>query len=642
VKLSQQAYSSVEELRQIQFQTERSQSVDELRQYFDRVQELRRKHLDDFDLQLFIADVHEQIVERARSLREQGTTDDRNAQASVPLPPHVERLDQKTWQRAAFIGLFFAVLILAAFFYLIQAARKSNLLLPESVDATAANPGTKPKVSPVGNVAPAPPAKPMLRLYTDLVPGTVSIDAGPPQDLKDGELVLDSLQPGRHTIRVSGHSGNAEFTYDVSEKTAPEIVGDPSASNAMAVLVSTQDDKAHLVTNAENSDVLLDGNAAGHVGPGGLTINQIAKTDHDLEVTQGRDRQRFILTYTPAPALTVYVKSDPNAGTVVLVTHQDNTQVFINDVLYRRRTWQGQLRIPLKVGEYTIRVHKPGFIDPPPETVHVKKAEEAAVQFSLQPVPQIATLAIHGALPGTMVYVDKDLAAVIGSDGSASMSNVKPGERTVELRRGQALPKRFQQTFHAGDVITLSGPDVVLSKAVVDNMPAAPAPAPNPGSVGEAPNDSMEMQGEQVRKGGGFVAYHVPKISGHYSFLAQARKGGFLKHAKLQWYAGYRDGGDFILFTLDGKHATVREVRGGRAFDVARIPFSAAANQWVQVYMQVKPNAIDARVKTPNSAWVDLGGPAADAGQDFTKGKVGFYIPGSDEVAVSNFRFSNQ
>jgi hypothetical protein len=640
VKTSQQTYASVEELRQIQFQALRSQSSDELRQFFERVQTLRRTHLDDFDLQLFIADVHEQIVERARSLREQGTTGDQNALVSAPLPSHVERLDQKTWQLATFIGLFFAVIILAAFFYLVQAARKSNLLLPET-NATAANSGTNPNVAPVTN-APTPPTKPILRLYTDLVPGTVSIDDGPPRDLKDGELVLDTLQPGRHSIRVSGNSGNAQFTYNVSEKTAPEIVGEPSATNAMAVLVSTQDGKARLVTNAENSDVLLDGNAAGPVGPDGLTINQMAKTDHDLEVSQGKDRQRFILTYTAAPALTVYVKSDPNAGTVVLVTHQDNAQVFINDVLYRRRTWQGQLRIPLKVGDYTIRVHKPGFLDPPPETVHVKKAEETAVQFSLQPAPQIATLAVHGALPGTMVYVDKDLAAVIGSDGSASMSNVKPGERTIELRRGQALPKRFQQTFRAGDVITLSGPDVVLSKAVVDSMPAAPVPAPNPGLAGSPPNDSMEMQGEQVHKGGGFVAYHVPKVPGHYGFLAQARKGGFLKHAKLQWYAGYRDGADFILFALDGKHATVREVRSGKAFDVARIPFAAGGNEWVQVYMQVKPNAIDARIKTPDGSWVDLGGPSAGPGQDFTKGKVGFYVPGSDEIAVSDFRFSNQ
>ncbi len=59
-------------------------------------------------------------------------------------------------------------------------------------------------------------------------------------------------------------------------------------------------------------------------------------------------------------------------------------------------TDRGQLRIPLKVGEYTISVHKPGFIDPPPESVDVKKAEEAAVEFRMDPAPSVATLRYQG------------------------------------------------------------------------------------------------------------------------------------------------------------------------------------------------------------------------------------------------------
>jgi hypothetical protein len=648
VRSSQHTYSSAEELKQIQFHARHSQSVAELRNYFERIQSLRRIHIDDFDLQVLIADVQELIIERVRAVRdaapnaarqEEGALERGEASHSL-IAGEAEPIDPKTWQRATFIGLLFTAIILAGFFYLVQAARKSNLLLPASMPAAS--------LAGVQNANPAAgspaPVHPMLRLYTDLVPGTVSIDNGPPQDLKDGELVLDKLAPGRHSIRVSGASGNAEFTYDASEKDAPEIIGAPSAANAMAVLVTTQDGKAHLVTNAEDADVSIDGSPAGHVAADGLTIASLTKADHELDVAQGKDRQRFILTYTPSPALTVYVKSDPNAGTVVLVTHEDDVEVFINDVLYRRRTWHGQLRIPLKVGEYTIRVHKQGFVDPPPAAVQVKKAEETAVQFAMQPVPQIATLAIHGAVPGTMVYVDKDLAAVIGSDGNAMMSNVKPGDRTIELRREQSLPKKFQRTFRAGETVTLSGTDVAMANAIVDSKPAAPVPAPSPATTAAASkaNYSMEMEGEQVRKGGGFVAYHVPRISGHYSFMAQARKGGFLKHAKLQWYAGYLDSKDYVLFALDGKHAVIREVRGGKGFDVARVPFAAGGNQWVQVDMQVQPGVIDARVKTPTSGWVDIGGPVAAAGEDFTQGKVGFYIPGNDELAVSNFRFSNR
>lgn len=616
----------------------RSQSVDELREYFERVQTLRRTHLDDFDLQVLIAEVHEEIVERAHALREEKSAPEADAPELVRLPAHAKPLDQRTWRRATFIGLFFTLIVLAAFFYLVQAARKSNLLLPAPAAASAS---VAAKPQPAAAAA-APPA-PILRLYTDLVPGTVSIDDGPPRDLKDGELVLDRLAPGRHTIRVAGHSGSAEFTYTVSGSSAPQVIGSPTAANAMAVLVSTQNGTAHLVTNAENSNVLLDGTAEGRAGPAGLNMGHVTEEDHELEVAQGKDRQRFILTYTASPALTVYVKSDPNAGTLVLVAHQDGAQVFLNGKLYPRRTSHGQLRIPLKVGEYTVRIHKAGFADPPPETVQVEKAEETALQFSLKPEPRFATLAVRGAEPGTMVYLDQRLAAVTGIDGSAQLSNVEPGEHAIELRRGQSLPRQFARAFHPGDVITLSGPSVLLAKSAKESAASAlPQPPPAAAEDTVAPAYDIRIQGERVHRGGGFLPYKVPPVAGTYSFLAQARKNGFLRHARVQWYAGYRDARDYVLFVLDGKHATVREVRGGESFEVARVPFSLHSNGWVEVQMRVKPDRIDAQIKTPGGSWVDLGGPPASPGQDFTKGKAGVYVPGKDELAVSDFRFSNK
>lgn len=648
---SQHTYTALDELRQIQAEARRSISVEHLRRCFERVQTIRRAYIDDFDLQLFIAELQEEIIERALGKREQGASalmDDKPSarrpeqrrqpdeppSEAAEIPPDVQPVDAKTWQRATYIGLFFAILLFATFIYLVQAARKLNF--PQTTNATPAaaqQPNAVAK-APL-ETASSTPTPPTLRLYTDLEPGTVTIDDGEPRELKDGELVLDDLDPGQHSIKVVGRSGDAAFTFDVAENSAPRIVSIPSASNAMAVLVSTEGGKAHLVTNADNSDVSLDGKPAGQVGADGLNIENLGQSDHELQVTQGKDRQRFVLTYTPAPALTVYVKSDPNAGTVVVNAAQDGADVYINDALYRRKTDRGQVRIPLKVGDYTIRVHKTGFIDPPPKSVTVKKAEETAVNFRLDPVPQIATLAIKGALQGTMVYVDNELAAVIGPDGGANISNVKPGDHSIELRREQALPKRFQRSFHTGDVVTLSGPDVTLDKAITENKPP-PANPPEPAPQ----NYSMEMEGSQVRKGGGFVAYHIPRVAGHYSFAAQGHIGGFLKHSKLQWYAGYKDDRNYVLFAVDGKHAVVHDVRDGKSIEVARVPFNAESNEWVQVDLSVRPDSIGARVKTSDGAWNDLGA-VTSPGRDFTQDKVGFYIPGGDEIAVSNFRFSN-
>ena len=152
-------------------------------------------------------------------------------------------------------------------------------------------------------------------------------------------------------------------------------------------------------------------------------------------------------------------------------------------------------------------------------------------------------------------------------------------------------------------------------------------------------NYGMEVEGQQLRRGGGFVAYHVPKVPGRYSFAGQARRGDFLRHEKLQWYAGFQDSENYFLFTVDGKHALIHEVEDGKSHEVARVPFSADLDKWVQVDMAVKSGSIDARIKTPEGEWVDLG-PVTSPGRDLTQNKVGLYIPGNDEVAVSNFRFS--
>jgi hypothetical protein len=640
--------SGLAELKQIQWRVQTSRSVEDLRVQFERLKALRHTYHDDFDTLVRIAEVQNEAVEHARELRDKARPDVFAGKKQEPsdaaeIPPEVQRLDPKSWQRAIYIGLFFAVILFAAFFYVVQTARKLNLMPVETETQSAAAQTDAKKQAPTPAQATPAPAKPALRLYTDLNPGTVTIDDQSPQDLKDGELLLDNLQPGRHSIQVTGANASAAFSYEVREGQAPQLVGLPTATNVMAVLVSSEDGKARLTTNADQADVSMDGAPAGQAGADGLALTNLGKTDHLLQITQGKDRQRFVLSYTAAPSLTVYVKSDPNAGTVVISTKEDGADIYINDRLYRRRTQAGQTRVPLKVGEYMVRVHKAGFIDPPPETVTVKKSEETALNFKLDPVPPMATLQVKGALAGTMVYVDKDFAASIGPDGSATLSNIKPGSHVIELRRDQALPKRFERNFGTGDVVVLSGPDVTLEKVVVENSTPAPVAAPpakTPDTVQpDQSGSSMEVEGQQLRKGGGFVPYHVPHVAGRYSFAGQPLKSGFLKKSKLQWYAGYQDSQNYILYTVDGKHVVVHEVRDGQSKEIGRIPFDLDSNSWVQVDLVVKPSSINVHVKTPETPWQEVGS-VSSGGRDFTQDKVGFYIPDKDEIAVANFKFS--
>ncbi len=684
---SQQILSAIDELRQIRKEVRLTESLDSVRKAFDRLKEVRRQNVDDFDLQVMIADTQEEIIDRARALRRGAAPVVKDTEltaltGSVPVPggtslmltgrrkadddnaaeiPHdVPKLDAKSWQVAMGLAAVIVVAGFALFFYLIQTARHINF----EADSSTASGGASPKtggaqMQPVQAVTPVVSITPTLRLYTDLIPGTVSIDDQPEQTLVDGEFNLDNIQAGDHGVRVAGKSGSASFRFSVADdKHAPVAASLPVSNNAMVVLVTVENGQGRLVTDENGAEISLDGKPAGAIGAAGLAsgaastdgldglaLPDLGNADHDLEVSQARDKQRFVLTYTPAPALTVFVKSDPSTGMLTVITGQDDVSVYIDDTLYRRTTDHGRLRVPLKVGVYHIRIHKDGFIDPPPAKVDVMKAEEASVLFRMQPAPDFATLQVKGAQTGTSVYVDGQLTATIGVDGMAKVVNIKSGDHIIELRHDQQVPRQLTRTFTTGATIVLTGNDVVLDKLSADSKSVIPA---NPGGTPMLPPPvvpqlqpppEVRNDAETVHKGGGFVSYQTPRVAGHYSFQAHTRIGGLLKHGKLQWYAGYRDKDNYVMYIVDGKHASVREMRDGKIFELGKVPFEANTDEWVQVDVTLKPDAIEARVKTPLSGWREM--PMVEStGEDFTKDSVGLYVPSNDEVAVANFRFS--
>jgi hypothetical protein len=679
VDRSQPTNSPLEALRKIRQESREAPSPEALRLLFERLQTIRRQSLDDFDLQLTIADIHQEIIDRARSLRRDGSTvEDHSVIYQAPtarrdesallliegpkgqpdgsgivphgeaevseaaqIPPEVTRVDPKSWQMILGLAAFICVIVLVGFFYLIQTARKINIEEESHPKTDQAAAISKPEASAVATAVPLAPA---LRLYTDLAAGAIVFDDQPPRSLVDGEITLDNLTPGTHSVKVTGNGGSASFQFEVTGRNAPKAIGAPQATNAMAVLVSEQDGKGQLVTSAGQAEILLDGKSAGETAATGLELADLGKTDHDLQVVHDNDRQRFVMTYTPLPVLTVYVKSDSNTGILQVITGEDGVDLYIDNVLFHRKTDHGQVRVSIRAGRYPVRVHKDGFVDPPMIWVDVKKAELAPVHFQLLPIGNVAGLQIRGAQPGTTAYIDREFVAAIGPDGVARISNIAPGDHSIELRHDLATPKKLQRTFRAGEVLTLAGADVTLEKTPVDSKPAQPValtPAPEENAKPANPAPIENAAGEsRVQKGGGFVPYATPKAAGHYSFRTQGHVGGILKKGKLQWYAGYQDSQNYILFSLDGKHAEVREMRNGKSIVWNRIPYTVDSSSWVQVDLTVQPQSVNSRIKAVGG-WIDMGS-VSSFGRDFTQDKVGFYVPPNDEVAVANFKFANR
>jgi len=676
VDRSQPTNSTRESLRKIRQQSLETRSPEALRLQFEHLQAIRRQSLDDFDLQVMIADIHQEIIDRARYLRGDASSGEDHsviyqapaakkeeppqlliegpkpqpagagmvpqAEAEVSqaaqIPPEVTRVDPTSWRMILGLAAFVFAIFLVGFFYLIQTARKINIE-EEGHPKTDQAVNGKPDESALAPVS----LSPALRLYTDLAAGTIIFDDQAPRNLVDGEITLDNLTPGTHSLKVAGASGSASFQFEVTGRNAPKVTGVPQATNAMAVLVSEQDGKGQLVTSAGRAEILLDGKSAGEATAGGLELVDLGKADHDLQVVHENDRQRFVMTYTPLPVLTVYVKSDSNTGILQVIAGEDGVDLYIDNVLFHRKTDHGQVRVSIRAGRYPVRVHKDGFVDPPLLWAEVKKAEVTPVHFQLLPIGNVAGLQIKGAEPGTTAYIDHEFVAAIGPDGVARISNITPGDHNIELRHDLATPKKLQRTFRAGEILTLSPPDVSLEKSPAELNPPKPvSSAPEESVKPSNPAPIENALGEShVQKGGGFVPYATPKSAGHYSFRTQGHVGGILKKGKLQWYAGYRDSQNYVLFSLDGKHAEVREMRNGKSIVWNRIPYTVDSSSWVQVDLSVKPQSVGSRIKTGADSWIDMGS-VGSFGRDFTQDRVGFYIPPSDEVAVANFKFANR
>jgi hypothetical protein len=217
-------------------------------------------------------------------------------------------------------------------------------------------------------------------------------------------------------------------------------------------------------TSAGPWKLTVNGQPQGDASPGGTDLTGFQPGVDEMVLGEGKDQRTLSESFSAAPTLTAFLKTDVNAGTLIVSTGQDGAHVFLNDKEYRRPTQRGQLRIPI-LGKVTVRVTKNGFLEEPAQTVEVKKGAEVRVQFEMKPQPQLGALAVHGAPPGTEVWLDQSNLGAVGADGSFSFNSVAPGDHFVELRREQFLPKRVQRSFVAGREVEIEGRDVMLTAA---------------------------------------------------------------------------------------------------------------------------------------------------------------------------------
>jgi len=133
-----------------------------------------------------------------------------------------------------------------------------------------------------------------------------------------------------------------------------------------------------------------------------------------------------------------------------------------------------------------------------------------------------------------------------------------------------------------------------------------------------------------VHRGGGFVLYDAPSTVGTFVFSAMLDKGH-----RLQWVFNYIDDRNYELFQMDENNFYRSEMRDGKKTEEAKFAFKTDKKKLTDLpdrdHTQPDRTPYPTRFFLgPLDSWNPTGG-------NLSSGKFGFYLPGSDEVKVSNF-----
>ena len=133
-----------------------------------------------------------------------------------------------------------------------------------------------------------------------------------------------------------------------------------------------------------------------------------------------------------------------------------------------------------------------------------------------------------------------------------------------------------------------------------------------------------------TRKGGDFVLFGVTPTSGTFVFSAMVTKGRLL-----QWVFNYTDSKNYVLLQIDDNNFYRCVYRNGQKTEEIIAPRKSDKKSFRTLQIRVSPTELIHEIKDGDG--LKVLDRLTQPGINLTQGKFGFYIPGSDEVAVSSF-----
>jgi serine/threonine-protein kinase len=346
--------------------------------------------------------------------------------------------------------------------------------------ATAANPFTVP--AGAAGAAPAvqltlAPLLPAAVITTNLAQATVTLDQGAQQQVQNGELQLPDLAAGERSIRFNGEGAQAVVAVTVAPASAPALTGPIRQQNLEATAVSAMGATARVLSTLAKAEVTVDGKSAGKTDPAGVDVNGLAPGAHELVVATQSASHRLTFSSGPAPAIAVFFGVERNQGVLRVSTGESDVAVFVNGVKFRRPTQNGRLTLYLEPKVYKIRVEKEGYQPAAEQSVEVKRGTEARADFVLVPLPQTGTVLVSHAPAGADVTMDGTPAGKVHPDGTLGIHDVKPGPRSIHIKKDAFKPVTREVTVVAGRQADVDGALQVTAGSIKITLLPADVPA---------------------------------------------------------------------------------------------------------------------------------------------------------------------
>ncbi len=520
---------------------------------------------------------------------------------------------------------------------------------PGAVGVTVAAAGAPPRVNLTLEASPQP-----LRVLAEGLDGAkVTMDDQPAGDVQQGQFLVDNVKPGPHTVKIAGKTGEVTFAFETAEAKLPNITG-ATGKNLITIVVASFGNAAHLATSAGPLKLTLNGQPQGDASPTGVDLQGFQSGPAEIAVGEGPTQKILQETFGSNPSLTVFIRSDkpgPPApgdyGAVLVVTGEDDVHVFINNREQPKHTARGQLRVPVMPGRVNVRVSKDGFNAPPAQTVSVVKGADARVEFKMQKIEMTKIAPIAPPAPVTPA-VTTGTVHISRSTGGATTTYKRDNDAQVHTLSGAQVdlaPGNYIFTSHAPgyvdrtEHVQLAAGGQVLIDLTLASARANTAPAPKAGGMAdwEDPSGWTRDGDAWVHKGGNFVAYKLP-AKGTFTFTVQLLKGGNLfRGGHIRWYADYVDPKNYGLFEIDKKTFWAKSVTNGKSKDREKTQHGVENQKTFTIQVDVEPEHVVTRLKNGDT-WITLDS-WTEAGRNFSDGKFGFYIPGNDEIGITEFHF---